>query len=247
MTRFAYVGTGGLLAALLTLSPCPLVAAPVFGSNLIANGDAEAGSGSANGGVVVVPSWATTGSFTVVQYGASGGFPLSTDPGPASRGANFFAGGPTSATSGAVQLIDVSTVAGTIDAGGVTFDLSGFLGGFSSQRDNAVLTTMFLSGSSAQLGTASLGPVSNVDRGNNTGLLFRDLNGIVPIGTRSINLSLQMTRLDGTYNDGYADNLSLVLATPTGASIPEPSSITLVGIASFALCALGRRGRQIRA
>src|SRR5271166_4449209 len=77
------------------------LAVPLFGTNLIVNGNAEAGTGSASGNdIESVPGWSTVGNFTVVQYGAAG-FPSSTSPGPANRGSNFFAGGPNNAGSSA--------------------------------------------------------------------------------------------------------------------------------------------------
>ena len=37
----------------------------------------------------------------------------------------------------------------------------------------------------------------------------------VPPGTRSITVRVEATRLEGFYNDGYADNISLVLGSST--------------------------------
>jgi hypothetical protein len=162
-------------------------AAPVFGSNLIQNSDAEAGAGSPTGLTVVpVPNWTTVGNFTVVPYGIGGGFPSNTDPGPVARGANFFAGGPSNASSSAAQIIDVSMGAASIDLGGVTFNLAGYLGGFAGQDDNAVLTATFVSASNLTLGTASIGPVTQPDRSGLTGMLLRSTAGAVPVGTREI-------------------------------------------------------------
>jgi hypothetical protein len=204
-------------------------AGPIFGTNLIMNGNAEGGAGSTTGFQVIrpVPGWTPAGNFTVVQYGIGGGFPSTTDPGPVNRGSNFFAGGPDNASSNASQVIDVSMGAATIDAGGVTFALNGFLGGYDGQRDNAVLSAFFKDGMGGTLGSALIGPVTEPERGGLTGLLFRSTAGTVPLGTRAIDIQLQMTRLDGAYNDGYADNLSLVLNGPAVNAIPEPTSLAL--------------------
>jgi hypothetical protein len=64
-----------------------------------------------------------------------------------------------------------------------------------------------------------LGPVTADDRNGLTSLLLRSQNGPVPPGTRQIHVVLTMTRLDGDYNDGYADNISLSLLVPTRPSI----------------------------
>jgi hypothetical protein len=95
-----------------------------------------------------------------------------SDPGPADRGNNFFAGGPSSAVSSGTELVDVSNISAQINAWLVSFTLSGFLGGFSTQDDNAELTAEFLSGASS-VGSASTGPVTESDRSRATGLLFR--------------------------------------------------------------------------
>ena len=212
-----------------------------FATNLIVNSDAEAGAGSPTGDVVAVPGWSTTGNFTAVQYGAGGGFPLLSDPGPANRGSNFFAGGPSNAASSATQTIDVSAGAANIDAGGVTYTLSGYLGGFSSQDDNATLTATFLSASNTTLGSASIGSVFAADRNNATGLLFRMDGGSLPTGVRNIGLTLNMVRQEGSYNDGYADNLSLVL-TASPSSVPEPSAYAF--LAASALTGAGFLARR---
>ena len=77
-----------------------------------------------------------------------------------------------------------------------------------------MLAIRFLDAANEVIDTAAIGPVTNADRNSQTGLLLRQETGFVPSGTRSIGVELQMTRLNGTYNDGYADNLSLVLHAP---------------------------------
>ena len=49
-----------------------------------------------------------------------------------------------------------------------------------------------------------------------SGLLPRSTSGVLPFGTRSIKVFLSATRVSNTgpYNDGYADNMSLVLYGP---------------------------------
>lgn len=242
-------GSIAFLGAVATTRPA--MAVSVFGSNLIVNGDAEAGAGSNEGNQVTVPDWTTTSTFTAVQYGASGGFPSPTDPGPTNRGNNFFAGGPGGALSTAMQTIDVSSGASTIDLGNTKFTLSGFLGGFADQRDNAVLSITFRASNDTSLGTASIGPVSNTDRNNLTGLLFRSDDGTVPTGTRLIDVTLTDTRLDGSYNDGYADNLSLILGAgtqppPPGVPLPAAAWMGLIGLGGVAALRTLASRRRIR-
>ena len=225
-----------LLVGLDLARPAP-AHAQVFGANIIINGNAEAGAGSASGNdVVPVPGWTTAGSATVVVYGAPGGFPSATDPGPSDRGVNFFSGGPNGSSS-LSQTINVTAGSATINGGAVRYDLSGFLGGFDRQDDNAVLLAVFRDGSGASLGTATIGPVLAADRSNATGLLLQATSGFVPAGTESIDVGLQFTLVSPVYNDGYADNVSLVL-TP----VPEPLGATLFGAAAVA----GLMSRRLR-
>lgn len=129
------------------------------------------------------------------------------------------------------QLIDLTIGASSINLGTVSFDLSAFLGGFSTQGDNAKLKVEFLNAASQLLASTTIGPVTNVERSNTTGLLFRETSGIVPSGTRSARLVLTLTRTEGAYNDGYADNLSLILREP----VPGPLPLLGAG-AAFGFC-----------
>ncbi|MBI5206186.1 MAG: carboxypeptidase regulatory-like domain-containing protein [Candidatus Firestonebacteria bacterium] len=196
----------------LFITPASITPPSLLNKNLIVNGDAEAGSGSTDGYAIVnIPNWTVNGNLNVVKYNV-GVFPGSNSPGPESRGANFFAGGPDNPTSNASQLIDVSSEKNNIDSSIATFKLSGFLGGWESQGDNAVVTAYFKNESNVNIGTFAIGPVTNTDRNNITGLLYKETSGGVPVGTRKIEIQIQTVRQDGTYNDGYIDNLSLVLA-----------------------------------
>ena len=188
---------------------------PTFG-NLLINGNAEAGAGSADGSVVAIPGWTVTGEMTVVTYQNTSGFPTLSDPGPVNRGLNFFAGGPSSSLSTMSQLVDVSGAATEIDAAQVSYVLSGFLGGYSSQADRATLSVDFRNAAGTVIGSAAIGPVSNTERNNLSGLLFREATGSVPAGTRSLDVKLGATRVEGTANDGYADNLFLAMTMGTG-------------------------------
>jgi hypothetical protein len=188
--------------------------------NLIANGNAEAAVGAKLNTEIApsVPGWTRTSSFTTVQYYLPGsdyadpGIPMTSSPGPQSRGANLFAGGPDNELSTATQTINVSSMHTTIDDGSMVFTLDGYFGGFASQEDYAVLTLTYKDLEGQTLGVTTLGPVTTQDRAEVTGLLERSTTGRIPSGTRLIDVLLTMTRLSGHYNDGYADNLSLMLS-----------------------------------
>lgn len=234
--------------------------AVTLNTNLIVNGDAELGTAAALSiydVVTEVPGWTTTNTFSVYQYGFDDIFPAATSPGPDVRGDNFFGGGsilhslgirtpsPTinrsfdssASLSSAFQTIDLSSDGLTIDEGDISFNLSGFFGGYSIKPDAATLVADFLDTNNAILSSASIGSVTNFDRGNTTGLLERDTTGSVPVGTRSILVTLNMnapvvSNAPNSYdNHAYADNLGLVLAK-NPKRLPEPSEVPGVLIAS---------------
>ncbi len=205
--------------ATATSTPVPVKPTPTLppGSspNLIVNPGGETGTADPDGSAPVtsIPGWTIAGGeFDVIQYQAdSGNYPATSDPGPADRGKNFFSGGPNDDVSTGTQTIDVSKDALKIAAGSVGFVLSGWLGGYADQDDNAVLSLQFEDATGAVLGKAQVGPVMAADRSNATGFVFRTTNGKVPKGTVKIVVTLTMTRVSGSANDGYADNLSLTL------------------------------------
>lgn len=202
-----------LLVVALFAAPRPALATS-FGTNLIVNGDAESCVPGPSGyEVVAIPGWARVGNLTAVSWGTGGGFPVNTDPGPASRGVAFFSGGPDAALSEISQSIDVSDLAATIDGGAVAFRFAGYLGGYNGQEDNATATLTFRDAVAGSLGGASLGPLTVANRSGLTGLWLRAQEGTVPAGTRSVLVQLVCERLAGSYNDGYADSLSFVLGS----------------------------------
>jgi hypothetical protein len=258
-----------ILTAAITISGLNLLGSkPVhavsFNTNLIVNGDAEAGIAGANTyDVVTVPGWTTNSNFSVYRYDSDSIFPAFTSPGPVNRGNNFFGGGPlnvggsgssispainfssfstiyqsfsnqpngVSSSATAFQTIDLSFDSETIDAGNTSFNLSGFLGGYSTKQDAASVMASFLDINNSILSSASIGPVTDLDRNFTTGLQERANDGLVPVGTRSILVELQMNAIDpdgsiNSYNNNaYADNLSLVLTANTPKKIPEPSEV----------------------
>ncbi|CAG1007118.1 hypothetical protein PHYC_03393 [Phycisphaerales bacterium] len=215
------IRTGAIAACIVAGITCA-THAQVFDLELVHNGDAEAGPFSPDGiqPVVSIPGWDFFFGVNVVRYGTAG-FPTAVTPGPVQRGLQFFAGGAGSPFSTASQVIDVSEGASRIDSGEATFDLSAWLGGAGNQDDNAQVAAVFNDGLGQSLGTATLvGPVAS-ERQNTTSLHERRATGGVPVGTRSVTLALTMIGSMGAYNDGYADNISLIMHAPAPECDPD--------------------------
>lgn len=214
--------------ALLTIASSSQ-AALTYGSNLVVNGDAEAG----------IAGWTGYADYNMIQsvnYGSN--WVLPTQPGPADRGNRMFAG-----------LGDYTVGHQTLDLGSTTdrnlaYSLSGWLGGWADQDDNALFYVQFLDEFNNEIGSSSIGPVMARDRANQTGLEYRESDGLMPTGTRTLSFWLSMERLVAGDNDGYADNLAFIVRAPENASVPEP------GVASTFLLGLGllgwARGRKVR-
>jgi hypothetical protein len=178
--------------------------------NLLVNPGAEAGPGAADSrDQTAVPGWTVESTFTAVQYGAPA-FLTAADSAALGGGVNFFAGGPAGAASAGTQVVDVSGAAAEIDAGKVAATLSALLGGYSTQTDHASVTATFLNAAGAPAGAVGLPTVTPADRKQVTALVARTASAAVPAGTRQISVRIDAVRDEGSYNDGYIDNVSLV-------------------------------------
>jgi hypothetical protein len=172
--------------------------------------------------VVDPPSWDTTGSFTVAQYGAPG-FPAS----PGSGGPNLFAGGPaTSPVSSAREIIPLTTDASQFNTGDWSATLSADLGGYASQPYEMVLTADFLNTSGVPLSTITVGPISAAERQAATELLPVSATARVPAGTTTVRVTMTAAAPifpgPGGYNTAFADDVSLVLTKPKFVFTPVP-------------------------
>ncbi|MBV8465178.1 MAG: hypothetical protein JO218_04460 [Burkholderiales bacterium] len=180
--------------------------------NLIVNGDGETGLCSTDWKAVkTVPGWQVLlGSPTLMCYSVAS----FTKPASPASGNAFIADGPYG-DSALMQTVDVSSAATAIDTGGITYNLSGWLGGYGVYHGQAVVTASFLDGYGNVLGQPGelYGATANA-RGNANAFLAKSTTGSVPAGTRKIAVQLQFINTSGSYNVGYADNLSLTLSTP---------------------------------
>jgi uncharacterized protein (TIGR03437 family) len=198
---------------LLTTATFTISAGGATGGNLITNGSGEAGAANCDHAAASIPGWNTDGRVAVCSYSAGGGYPTASSPGSPTRGANFFTGGPSNANSSITQQVDVSAMVSQIDSGSYPYSLSAYIGGYQTQGDNAKVTITFRSGFSAQLGTATIGPVTAGARSSTTGMILKSATGSVPTGTRTILVKVEFARTEGSYNDGYVDDIHLALGT----------------------------------
>ena len=183
--------------------------------NLLQDPAGEGVTGTSNQtSVINPPSWDTTGSFTVAQYGAPG-FP--TSPGPGSP--NLFAGGPASSqVSSANETISLAPDTSQLNVGNWWATLSADLGGYASQPYEMLLSADFLNSSGVPLSTMTVGPVTAAERQGATELLPESVMAKVPVGTTSVRVTMTATEPispgPGDYNTAFADNVSLVLSKP---------------------------------
>jgi hypothetical protein len=191
--------------------------------NLIVNGDAEAGPGATDSsGTNEPPSWQQSGGFTAVQYGAPQ-FLTTAQSSSWGGGLNFFTGGTPAFGDDtvAVQQIDLTPLAAQIDGGKLNMTLSGLLGGFADQADAVTIGAVVADPAGSTGAATNIGPVTPADRDNQTTLLPRSSCVAVPAGVRQGVISVDIHRAAGSYNDGYFDNLKLVLSDDA-CSTAEP-------------------------
>jgi hypothetical protein len=133
------------------------------------------------------------------------------------HGANFFAGGYVTTSIGS-QIVVFPDISSAVDARSVRYVFSADLGGFASQDDKAAVTMQFANQIGSGIGTVvTLDGPNASGRANHTGFLHVTQTGPVPANARGAYITLTLSRLStvGPYNDGYADNISLVLLPPT--------------------------------
>lgn len=198
----------------------PASAQTTFGTNLIVNGGAESGpGGSYSTPAASVPGWTRTGGADVYGY-VTGNALAATDIVPVNAGNNYFSGGGQQANSSFSQTINVAAAASTIDGGGVTFDLSGYMGAYSEANDYASLSLTFFGANGAVISPGqNIQGVQSSGRANGaSGLYLGRAIGPVPTGTRSLQITLTMNYVDGSVNEADADNLVLILNAPTAAT-----------------------------
>jgi len=154
----------------------------------------------------------------------------SSGPDPFEGSAYFFAG--AGATATLRQDVDVSSLAGEIDAGLLSFDFSGRVRSFEqSPPDAATIVVSLLNGDAAVVATFDSGPRTGTSAWTEIATTLA-----APVGTRTVRIDLVSLRNSGTNNDGYFDAINLV-----AAPVPEPATIALGGVGALLLTARIRR------
>ena len=200
-----------------------LSAERLLNRNLIDNGDFESctyGERLHNGYLVDVniPGWDDRAPATMFPYKSNGTYRglRQNTPGPTDRGRYYFVGVTDCEIS---QQVDLDELASRIDKSRIRFDLSGWLGGRGKEIDSVVIDVYFLDEEGRKMGESGLGPVTATHRQATTGLFYRQEQGPVPIGTRSVRIKLKSihgalgvpAEQNNPTSDGYADNLRLIL------------------------------------
>ncbi len=190
--------------------------------NLVTNPGAEVGPVSSSFSTDVVPrGWDVTGSFTGVRYDIGGGGDLNAaDSLNLQGGSAYFAGGTNAEVSTANQQISLKGMFSQINSGGLGVAVSGQFGGFASQNDLVTLTVRFIGRDGVtELGNVIIAGPDAALRGSDSMLLFSENASFVPVGTRSLDVTITATRAAGTYNDGYADNIAVHLTGVSSGSV----------------------------
>ena len=179
--------------------------------NLLRNPGAEAGVGTP-------AAWAVTGDLFAQPYEALPGL-----GGVPPHGANFFTAGARADDAQASQRIDLTTAALAIDAGQLQAILAGWLGGTTGSADAARLVALFRDATGVSLGSLDLTSTSPEPT-----LVRLERAGLVPPGTRSIEVALEFKGPNSSDAGPRADDLSLVLEEQAAGSKDLPVEIQFV-------------------
>ncbi|MBL0156071.1 MAG: hypothetical protein IPP47_03000 [Bryobacterales bacterium] len=193
-----------------------LAAESIMGVNLVVNGDAETPNDSlgSTGNATPVVGWNAPPSMYVTTYddarlGAA-------DPGPENRGQYLLIGTGGGTGTRFHQAIDVTLAKDLIDGGGVTFGFSAYLGGYQDSADTAEAKVEFLDEADKSLGEAALTVVTLEDRKGAGGMLLREANGPMPVGTRRVRVTVVFGGTGDAAFLGYAlaDNIRFTMVAP---------------------------------
>ncbi|GGE42494.1 hypothetical protein GCM10011360_32360 [Primorskyibacter flagellatus] len=207
-----------LLCGLLAATPASAI---TLGANAIVNGDAETGdlTGWTHDGIV-----ATTSLTPTVPFGAYS-----------------FTSATGAITESMSQIIDLSGLAASIDAGNLAWEFSAQLQDrrVSTAIDDVQLSLRFLDGVGGFIGHMQFNdPENAVDQFN-----WNYVSGasFAPSSTRAVEVLVHFSRSAGASTDAYADEMSLVFRDIS--AVPLPGGLVLLGSALLGAGVVGRRQR----
>jgi hypothetical protein len=195
-----------------------------YEKNLIFNGDGEFDRGFANRELdQAISGWRDqehTGhlngyhSMTLVTASSDIVY-LDAGHSPADvESSNLFTGGNNGLSSKITQQLDLSGLQQDIDERTVYFELSAYLGGTGSSEDRMDVQATFLDEDGDVIDSAHLETVTRDDREGETLLIFRETEGFVFPGTRSVMIELHAIAASEGEEEGIralADKLSFEL------------------------------------
>lgn len=141
------------------------------------------------------------------------------------------------------QDVDLSTGASSIAIanGSATYDLSAYMSSYLNDADYGNVQVEFRSILDVALGTTAID--DSADAGVDNVWSLSSASGSVPTGTSYVRISLFGTHggIGGGGADGYIDNVVFSVH----GTVPEPSSVVLVGIGLAGVGAMSRKRRHI--
>ena len=183
---------------------------PYYGPNLLINSDFEEDEPSETGDNFAIAGWRDSTSVIAASYEA--GLSQTEASAPSEAGAAYALGGDHSPRASITQTIYIDELADDVDAPMVLWRLDGEAGGFEAETDSAEITLHFRDGDGFELDTREILGAGAADRDNTTGMVPLTATGLVPAGTREIDVYVEFISEDA-YNHAAVDNLVLVLTT----------------------------------
>jgi len=197
---------------LLWAVPAVAVTRTPYNTNLVKNGNFEAGNPSPDGYTsVVIPGWHSTNSqATVVKYGTALGFPTLAEGQRISGGKQFYASGPRASGTSCAVSYQQRTIRGRnaiIDSAHLAIKLTARVGTYSTQSDTATILVSMVDSNGDEVGSFST-PAKSATNGR---LEKVSVSAIVPPHTRSIQIDLFASNTVG-YCDAYFDNITIKIS-----------------------------------
>jgi len=188
---------------------------PHCSAGFLINGDAETGT---------TAGWISTGvDVAPVSLAGTTGLP----PGVSVGQFSFYAGTGLASSQSLSQVVDVSSLAASIDAGTRMTEFRALLQGnrFTFTVDSVTSTLAYLAADGTWLASASFQDDS-IPHQVNDWCAVHDLR-VIPEGTRQLLVRFEMSRTGGESTDAFVDNVSLRIL-PTESAVPEPGVVGLV-------------------